>query len=285
MKEPLMPLLIKLAKVVVFLVVSTVVVQGWAQQDPIRVGHNLENPPWEFVSAETGQPTGFGVDLYSALEEALGRPVTTQDMPFTGLFPALLGGRIDLVGTSITVTAERLQQMDFTQPFYESQLAVLARSGGDVSDLNSLRGKIVAVQSGTTASIWAAAHEAEYGFETRLYDAQFSGLVTDITAQRADAAIVDATATDYYLQLNPQVRDRVEVAQRIETGELFALAFRKNDPIRDEVNAAITQLKESGELARIYEEWFGNAPAEDSATVQVMSPPRLVDGQIQYSQP
>jgi polar amino acid transport system substrate-binding protein len=83
---------------------------------PLIVGMELSYPPFETFD-EQGKPSGVSVDLASALGKYLHRDIKIENIPFVGLIPSLKTGKIDLILSSMTVTAEREKSIDFSDPY------------------------------------------------------------------------------------------------------------------------------------------------------------------------
>lgn len=237
---------------------------------PLKVGGNIGNVPWEFRD-EDGQIVGFEVDLVNLIGERLGRPIEFIDMPFTELFPAVLSGRIDLAISSITITPERIETLDFAQPYYDSDQSLLVLSDSGVQSLADMPGKIVGVDSGSTGDAWVQAHAQDYEFAAIK---RFEGLTNAMLAIKAgefEGYVSDLPALQYYAKSDPEVT----VIERIPTGEQYSMMFAKGNPLRDQVNELITALKEEGTIADIHETWFGEAPDADTSTVAIAAVPQL----------
>ena len=86
---------------------------------------DLSYPPFETIDAQ-GNPAGISIDLARALGESLHRPMKIENIPFTGLIPSLLTGKIDLILSSMTDTPEREKTITFSDPYLSIGLAVLA---------------------------------------------------------------------------------------------------------------------------------------------------------------
>jgi len=118
---------------------------------PLIVGMELAYPPFEMTDT-SGKPTGVSVDLATDLAKSLGRPVVIQNTSFDGLTPALKTGKVDLVISSMTATAERAQSIDFSDPYLSTGLCLLLKKDSaakDIADLDKA-GVKVAVKKGTT---------------------------------------------------------------------------------------------------------------------------------------
>jgi polar amino acid transport system substrate-binding protein len=237
--------------------------------EPLVVGANIGNVPWEF-QARDGQYVGFEIDLARALAEALGRELELRNIPFNGLFAAVQSGRIDVAASSISVTPQRLGQVAFTQPFYDSDQSLTVLKASPVESLEDLKGRRVGVDTGSTGDIWATAAQERYGIGAL---ARYEGLapaMLDLQSRRIDAYLSDIPSLLYYAKDKPFLR----IAERIETGERYALMLAKDSAVLEPLDAALSELKRKGTLAALHEKWFGQAPAADSSTVTVLPRPQ-----------
>jgi polar amino acid transport system substrate-binding protein len=237
--------------------------------EPLVVGANIGNVPWEF-QARDGQYVGFEIDLARALAEALGRDLELRNIPFNGLFAAVQSGRIDVAASSISVTPQRLGQVAFTQPFYDSDQSLTVLKASPVQSLEDLKGRRVGVDTGSTGDIWATAAQGRYGIGSL---ARYEGLapaMLDLQSRRIDAYLSDIPSLLYYAKDKPFLR----IAERIETGERYALMMAKDSAVLEPLDAALGELKRNGTLAALHEKWFGQAPAPGSSTVTVLPRPQ-----------
>lgn len=237
--------------------------------EPLIIGINDNNPPWKFTD-ESGQVMGFEVDLAEAIAESLEVDIELVDLPFTELFPAAVSGRIDLAMASITVTDERLKTVAFSQPYYDSDQSLIVKVDGDINGLEDLMGKVIGVESGTTGELWINDYQEQYEIgEVMRDEGNFEAIMDDVASDRVDGYIADIPFALYYTKDRPEL----EVLERIPTGEQYALMFSQTNPLRNDVNAVITQLKENGSMAEIYKKWFGQEPEPQSSTVVVLPMP------------
>ena len=239
-----------------------------ADLEPLRIGVNAGNVPWEFED-ENGELVGFEIDLAQAISEELGREVEFIELPFLELFPAVFSNRIDAALSSITITPDRLATLDFAQPYYDSDQSLTVRAASNLTSLADLRGKIVAVDNTSTGDQWAQEHQQTYGFAAIMRYEGLEPAMRDLAAGVFDGYISDLPALLYFTQ----DREDLVVVERIPTGEQYSIMFAKGNPLRDEVDAAITTLKQNGRLAAIYTQWFGSEPGPTTATVNVLPVP------------
>lgn len=93
---------------------------------PLVVGTNATHEPFCFINAKK-EYSGYDVELARRIGVALGRPVVFKDMVFSGLLPALVSGKIDIIISDLTVTEERMKSVDFTQPYFENASVLLVK--------------------------------------------------------------------------------------------------------------------------------------------------------------
>ena len=250
--------------------ILTVFLGAAASAQEITVGANVGNVPWEFQNAE-GEIVGFEIDLMNEVGERLEREVEFVNIPFQGLFAAVQSGQVDAATSSITITDERLESVSFAQPYYDSDQSLTVRSDSGIEGLDGMEGRVVGVDTGSTGDIWMTEHEGEVGVtDIRRYEGLQPAML-DLAAGRIDGYVSDIPALLYYSKDKPEFA----VVERIPTNERYSVMFAKDAELADEVDAAITQMKEDGTMAELHEKWFGAAPEEGTSTTTVMERPSL----------
>ena len=123
----------------------------------LTVGMELSYPPFEMTD-ERGNPSGVSVDLAKVLGKQLGKEIEIQNLPFDGLIPSLRTGKIDLIISSMTATAERANSIDFSEPYLRTGLCILVGKNLSIQCIQDLDqpGKVLAVKQGTTGHTYAA---------------------------------------------------------------------------------------------------------------------------------
>lgn len=220
---------------------------------PIRVGMSGGYRPFTFV--ENNELQGFEVDFMNAVGEELGRPVEFVTMSFSGLIGALQSGRIDTVANQITITPEREAAFVFSQPYVIDGAQVVVREGNtEINGVEDLPGHSVAVNLGSNFEELLRELPTAAEIDIRTYE---SNIEQDVALGRVDAFVMDRVSTATV------IRDSGLPLQ--QAGPPFseirnALPFRDDEEgraLRDEVDAAITALREDGTLAAISGTWFG----------------------------
>lgn len=220
------------------------------------VASDLANPPFDFVNESTAEAQGFEVDLMDALAERLG--LTCEYLPamkFDSIIPLIKqGGKADVGVSNFTITDNRKQEIDFTDPYIDSNQGLVTRVGSDKTDEDALNDASVtiAVQSGTTGASWV---------EENLPQAQIVSLddpvaaVTGVSTGLYDAAVADLPVMQY---LCTNSFTDCQVSLEIPTGEQYGIVVSKDNPgLTAALNDALTDLEADGTISALEVKWFG----------------------------
>jgi polar amino acid transport system substrate-binding protein len=214
---------------------------------PLVVGMELAYPPFEMTDPQ-GKPSGISVDLARDLAQVLGRPAVIENIAWDGLIPALKTGKVDLVISSMTATAERAKSIDFSDPYIATGLCLLLKKDSvaqGIADLNQ-PGVKIAVKKGTTGHLYATANLKNA--DILVLDKE-SAAVLEVSQGKADAFIYDQMSTYQNWQRNKETtRALLDPFQK----ESWAVGLRKgNDELRDKVNAFIKDYRAKGGFERL----------------------------------
>ena len=232
-----------------------------AEPAPVRVGMDLSYPPFETIGPD-GRPAGISVDLAGALGAALGRPVQIENMPFTGLIPALQSGKIDLIISSMTATAERARAVAFSEPYLTTGLAALVPAASTAPDLASLDqpGRTIVVRQGTTGEVFARANVREASILTLEKE---NACVLEVTQGKADAFVYDQMSVFQNAKRHPgKVRALLAPLQK----ESWAIALRPSDTeLLAEVNAFLGKFRADGGFTKLADRYLAEEKAAFTA--------------------
>jgi ABC-type amino acid transport substrate-binding protein len=227
------------------------------QPGVITVGSDTAYPPFENVV--DGETVGFDVDIMNAIGERLGYEVVFKSYKFDGLIAGVQAGtEFDMVASAMTITEERAQQVDFSDPYINSNQSLAVSNDSSVMSTDDLKqGDRVGVQSGTTGEKWARDNLEGKGVTIAVYD--------DILAAFGALSAGDVTGVINDLPISQDVvKDPArgaKVVQEIQTDEQYGFAFNQDDDdLREAINDALAEIKEDGTYEEIYERWFGAPP-------------------------
>lgn len=217
---------------------------------PLVVAMELAYPPFE-TKNEAGDPEGVSVDFVTDFAKAYGYDLTIENTSFDGLIPMLQTGKADAVMSSMTITEERKQSVDFSDPYARAQLAILANSDSGIESIDDLNqaGKTVAVKTGSTGDVFATKNlpNAEI---VRLADE--SAAVTEVTQGKADGFIYDQLTIYRNQQRNPDTTEAVFVP--FQDPEYWGIAVAKgNEELLNQLNEFIAQYAADGGFDAITE--------------------------------
>lgn len=228
--------------------------QANVQTKVLKVGAEATFPPFEFQDEKTKEYVGFDIELAKAVGKQMGYQVEIQNMGFDGLIPALQTGSIDMIASAMSITDERAQKVNFSQPYYKSGLSIVVRKDNNsINGFKDLEGKKIAVQIGTTSAKEAQkiknAQVREFNSNSEAYMELVNG--------GADAVVNDLPVNQYYLAQTGG-KDAKLVGE-VANAEEYGLAVAKNNKeLADKVNKALDELKKNGEYDKIYKKWFGD---------------------------
>ena len=224
-----------------------------ATSGAVVVGTNAEYQPFEFVDAN-GDIIGFDIDLMNALAEEAGLEIEFVNTKWDGIFVALANGEFDAVISAVTITPERGEVVDFTEPYFNAGQAVAVRGDNDaIAGVESLvEGISVGVQLGTTGDIYATDNlpvEVSRFDETPL-------AIQALANGDVDAVVADAPTLADYIKANPDLG--LKVVGEPFTDEFYGIAVNKErTDVLDALNAALATVQENGVYDELFATWFG----------------------------
>lgn len=208
------------------------------------VGMELAYPPFEMTDTQN-RPTGISVDLAKALGEELDREVVIENMAWSGLIPSLETGKIDLIISSMTITEERKERIDFSDPYAMANLALLINKDSPVESYEDLDqpGRVLAVKKGSTGHIYA---EKTLKQATIMVFDKESVCVLEVVQGKADAFTYDQL-TIYKNWQQYLDKTRVNLVPYQDIPEYWGVALRKGEKaLKDQVNDFIRAFRADG---------------------------------------
>ena len=203
---------------------------------------NAEFPPYEYY--EGGEVVGIDAEIAAAIAEKLGMTLEIEDMAFDSIVTSVSTGKADMGVAGMTVTEDRLQNVNFSDPYATATQVVILREDSDIQDVAGLEGKTVGVQLGTTGDLFA---EDIKDVTVERYNKGFEA-VQALSQEKIDAVIIDQEPAKVFVEEN----EGLIILDEAYTVEEYAIAIAKdNTELLEQVNAALAELKESGKLDEI----------------------------------
>lgn len=226
--------------------------------EPLTVGSDIPYPPFE--QGKSGNYTGFDVELLEAVGKSIGREVEFEDTSFSTIFLDLAHGNFDVVASAATITDEREKTVDFTNPYYISEQAILVKEGSDIDSVEKLAGTNVGVQQGTTGQEFVE-EEGEAG-ELRKYP-QGPDAVGALQTDTVEAVVIDIPVAENAVAAN----EGLEISAAIPTEEEYGFAVKQGETeLLEELNEGLKEVIDDGTYAKLYEKWFKHEPPKEIET-------------------
>mgnify|MGYP002769451721 FL=1 len=212
--------------------------------------------PFEYMDEKTGEPVGFDVDVINAVAEKMG--LTASYLPnqkFDTLVPIIKqGGKADVSIAAITITDERLESVDFSEPYLDSnQAIVVAKGSSETEETLNDASKQVVCQGGTTGDEWIGENLPD---AVRVPVDDVTAALTGVQTGLYQAMVVDLPVASYMLA---QSFSDLEIVKEIPTGEQYGIAVSKDNPeLTQAVNKALEDMKSDGTMKEIETKWFGS---------------------------
>jgi ABC-type amino acid transport substrate-binding protein len=225
--------------------------------DKITVASNIAYPPFE--SSRKGEPKGFDIDLMNEIAKRAGFEVEYENVQFDSILRGLDADLFDAAISAMTITKEREQQIDFSDPYFNADQALLVASHTDIHSVDDLTEATVGVQAGSTGQIKA---------KELLHDEQIGEVKPYRTIGEAFAALEEGEIEGVVYDLSAAHRrivesgGKVRFVEPISTGEQYGIAFPKDSPLVDPVNQALAEIKDDGTYEKLYKKWIGMPPEE-----------------------
>lgn len=219
------------------------------------VGTNAAFPPFEYLG-DDGTPTGFDMALIQAIGDKLGVEVEIQDMEFDALVTSI-GNKIDIAIAGMTITEERKNAVDFSDPYYDAVQMVILPADSEIASLDDLSGKNLGCQIGTTGDFLIQDMMAE---DSTITNAEYNkgvDAVNDLLNGRLDAVIIDKNPAQVF---QGQFPDDLKLLEGDDFGfenEQYAIAMPKGDTaLVNAINKALAELKADGTYDQLVAEYI-----------------------------
>ncbi|GLB66187.1 amino acid ABC transporter substrate-binding protein/permease [Arthrobacter mangrovi] len=243
------------------------------------IGTDTTFAPFEF--RQGGELVGIDMDLLRAIAEKQGFKVEIQSLGFDAALQALQSDQVDGVIAGMSITDERRQVFDFSEPYFDSgvQMAV-AETNTDISSYEDLKGKTVAVKRGSEGEAFAKSIAGKYGFTVKPLD-QSATMYDDVKAGNSVAVFDDYPVLAYGIAQNNGLKAVTEK----ERGSSYGFAVNKgnNPELVQAFNTGLAELKASGEYQQILDKYLAAPESAGKSTfweLLTQSLPALLKGLV-----
>lgn len=216
-------------------------------QDKLVMATNAEFPPYEFHEGD--EIVGIDVEIAQAIADDLGMELLIEDMAFDSIIAAVQTGKADIGVAALTVTEDRLVNVNFSDSYTQSAQVIIVNQGSEITGPDDLSGKTIGVQLGTTGDIYAGditnavIERYNKGFEA----------IQALLQNKIDAVIIDREPAKVFVSQN----EDLILLDEAFTVEDYAIAIAKdNTELLDKINASLAKIQDSGKLQEIIEKYI-----------------------------
>ena len=231
-----------------------------AQTPSVNVVTDPSFVPFEMMDQETGEMVGFDMDIINEVAERAGFEVNLTTMEFAGIIPAVQTGSQEIAIAGTTITEERSEIVDFSDPYYDSGLKIIVRADNDdVETIEDLADLSIATRIGSTSYDFL---KEELGEDADItpYPAM-SDMYMALLGRNVDAVFYDAPNVSYFAQTRGE--GRTKVVGPLYEGQQYGIVFHKGSQWVEPTNEALAEMKEDGTYDEIYSKWFGETSSDE----------------------
>ena len=221
-------------------------------KDTLVMATNATFPPYEYVEGDDFK--GIDVEIAGEIAKKLGMKLDIQDVEFDSIIAGVQSGKYDMGMAGMTVTDERKQSVDFTDPYATGIQVIIVKKGSDIKSVDDLSEDTkIGVQQGTTGHIYAS---DDYGEDAVTPFNKGADAVQALLSGKIDCVIIDNEPAKAYIESN----DELEILDTEYVKEDYAVCVSKdNSDLRDKINTALQELKDDGTIDKIVSKYI---PAE-----------------------
>jgi len=246
-------------KLLLAIALGSVCAVSFAQGKDLKVAIDPTYEPFTFKTAD-GKPTGFDVDIASALCEQIKRKCVFVEQVWDSMIPGLQAKKYDVIISSMSITEDRLKAIDFTDKYYNTPSRVVVKKGVAYTGPASIKGKKIGVLKGSTQEKYAMGELKTVGVEVIPYEAQ-DQVYLDIKSGRLDGTVADFVEVTGGFLSKPEGKDYNLVGPELYIEKYFGtgagIGMRKGEAaLKAELNAAIKAIRGNGSYKKINDKYF-----------------------------
>lgn len=219
----------------------------------IVMSTNAEFPPFE--SKDNNQIVGIDVDIANAIAKKLNAQLSINDVDFDSLIMELKSNKCDFVAAGMTVTDDRKENVDFSDPYFDATQSIIVPKGSSIKSRTDLNGKTVGVQQGTTGDTFCTNEDGSSDIKVKSVQRFNKGAdaITDLLNGKLDAVVIDDFPAQKFVSVHS---DKLQKLSDALTVEHYAIAVKKgNTQLLNDVNIVLKELKSSGQLNTIIQKY------------------------------
>lgn len=224
------------------------------------VGTDAAYAPFESQN-EKGEIVGFDIEVVQAAAQKAGIEVKFLNTPWEGIFNSLGQGDRDLLVSSITITDERKQTMDFSTPYFDAQQLIAVKKDSKIAKFDDLKNLKVGVQNGTTGDEVITKLQGKDSANVKRFESTPLAL-KELEGGGVDAVVADNGVVVHYVNNNANAQFKT-ISDKSFAAEQYGIAVKKgNAELLEKINKGLATIKTDGTYDQIHAKYFGAAAAK-----------------------
>lgn len=220
----------------------------------LKIATESSFKPFSYTDAE-GNLIGYEIELVDALCEEMNAECEVISQDWDGLIPGLNAQKFDAAIAGMSITPERKEVVDFSDPYFHSGIILIGKKGDDIS-VDELTDQPIASQRSTVSSQYLQNEHDDA--DIKLYDTQDNAYL-DLTSGRVRALMSDKVVGVDWLKTEAGQEYEIKGDEISTDDDAMGIAFRKGDPLVAKFNAALAELKDNGTYDQITGSYFGTS--------------------------
>ena len=224
------------------------------EDNTLTMATNAEFPPYEFHDGD--EIVGIDAEIGAAIAKELGMEFEIVDTAFDSIIPAIKAGKYDMGMAGMTVTEERLEEIDFSDSYAKGVQVVIVKKGSDIKTVEDLTGDkkyTIGVQTGTTGDLYSTWDIEDEGLGTVSRYNKGADAVEALKVGKVDCVIIDNEPAKVFVSEN----EDLEILETAYAEEDYAIAVSKENPeLLKKINAALKKLTEDGTIKKIVDKYI-----------------------------
>ncbi len=209
---------------------------------------NAEFPPYEYYDGD--KIVGIDAEVAQLIADKLGMELKIEDVAFDSIIPGVQAGKYDMGMAGMTVTEDRLKDVNFSDSYATGVQVVIVKDGGTIASLDDVAGKKIGVQTNTTGDIYAS---GDFGEENVVKYENGALAVEALKSGKVDCVIIDNEPAKAYVAAN----EGLKILETEYVEEDYAICFAKeNTELQEKVNAALKELIADGSVKNVVDKYI-----------------------------
>lgn len=216
---------------------------------------NAEFPPYEYF--EDDKIVGIDAEIAQAIADKLGYELTIEHIDFDSIIPGVQSGKFDFGMAGMTVSEDRLKNVNFTQSYATGVQSIIVPEDSDIKTADDLfdheGGVTVGVQKGTTGDLYCTDDIEKEGLGTIERYNKGADAVMALTTGKVDCVVIDNEPAKVYVEKN----EGLKILDTAYAEEEYAIAVAKdNDELLNKIDTALGELIEDGTVEKVINKYI-----------------------------